>query len=236
MFGHLFVQSLPVIPHFLQYMIFVVVFFFVFRVLFLFTCDQIASCCIFLDVANSYARFFTNSPNYFSAAVLSSSSSVLLLFLFFSRRSLDSFRLLIVSLCFFNSFFSWLFRFNAFHVMWLVMRCDARFVAKSISNKFSAPVCVLFSPLVFVFAKQMVFKSTIKCKHMGNWCSTQLYAHIYTHTYRHQHWRPQMISQIQRKQHTPKRFYYARLLMTKWLASLWIHNYFIPFHSKTEID
>lgn len=57
--------------------------FFVFRVLFLFTCDQIASCCIFLDVANSYARFFTNSPNYFSAAVLSSSSLELLLFLLF---------------------------------------------------------------------------------------------------------------------------------------------------------
>lgn len=121
MFGHLFVQSLPVIPHFLQCMIFVVVvlfFVFVFRVLFLFTCDQIASCCIFLDVANSYARFFTNSPNYFSAAVLSSSSLVLLLFLFvFSRQSLDSFQLLIVSLCFFNSVFSWLFRCNAFHVM-----------------------------------------------------------------------------------------------------------------------
>lgn len=71
---------------------------------------------------------------------------------FFSRQSLDSFRLLIVSLCFFNSVFSWLFRCNAFHVMWLVMWCDARFVAKSISNKFSAPVCAFFDAC-FCFCK-----------------------------------------------------------------------------------
>lgn len=120
-------------------------YFFVFRVLFLFTCDQIASCCIFLDVANSYARFFTNSPNYFPAAVLSSCSLVLLLFLFFFLTIPWFFPTLDCISLVFQFVFSWLFRFNAFHVMWLVMWCDARFVAKSISNKFSAPVCVFFA-------------------------------------------------------------------------------------------
>lgn len=162
MFGHLSVHSLPFCPLFalFAFSFFLVCFFF------FLLCTPNASWSIFWF--NFCALFCTDSPNYFPAIAW-----------FLSTLDCISFV--------FQFVFLQLFRFECVlcNATGDAIRCDA--MRDLLENQFETNftlnfstqnvVCVCF--FWFGFRKQIVFEFTIKCKHIGNRCST-----IYTLTKR----------------------------------------------------